>query len=156
MTLTGHPGSPVLDQIFFQHPLFTFSLLESLCTISIHVLLGLPRPPLSSTSISVHLFTQFSSAFRSACPNHHNLLLLTASTMLSIPSLFLESEFVHLSCNLTPHVNLTIVISDRSGFLSASVDTAQISPPYNTTCHTRYINSSFHFQTYSLCTQNWL
>ena len=51
--------------------------------------------------------------------------------MLSIPSLFLKSEFVHLSRSLTPHMNPTILISFLSSFLSVSPDTAQVSPPYN-------------------------
>ena len=148
MTLTGHPGSPVLDQISTVsmsscagHPLFMFSLLKSLCTTSIHVLLRLPRPLLPSTSIVVHLFTQSSSDYRSTCPNHRNLLL-TASTMLSIPSLFLKSELVHLSHSLTPHINHTIVISFICSFLSVSADTAKFlhHTPYNFS-HTLYILS---------------
>ena len=64
MTFTSHPGSPVLDQISavsmsscFEHALSLCSVfLKSLSTTSIHVLWGLPRHLLPSTSIFVQLF----------------------------------------------------------------------------------------------------
>jgi len=45
----------------------------------------------TSTSYSIHFFTQSLSSFRSKCPNHHNLFCCSIEIMSSNPSLSLDS-----------------------------------------------------------------
>ena len=53
--------------------LFKLRAWQSFCTTSFHVLFGLPLGLETSTSYSIHFFTQSVSSFRSTCPYHRNL-----------------------------------------------------------------------------------
>jgi len=126
-----NPGEPVPEEIFthyslwssiiptcFLHlprsmasSLFTPRALQSFCTISVQVFFGLPFGLIPSTSYSVHFFTQLLSSFRSTCPYHRNLFCCSTEIMSSNSSLPLNSLLGTLSCNFTPHIHLTILIS---------------------------------------------
>jgi len=63
-----------------------------------------------STSYSIHFFTQ-SLSFYSTCPYHRNLFCCSTEIMSSNPSLSLNRLLGTLSCSLTPHIHLTILLS---------------------------------------------
>ena len=91
--------------------LFNPRALQSFSTISLQVFFGLPLGLVTSTLYSIHFFTQSLSSFRSTCPYHHNLFCCSTETMSSNSSLPLNSLLETLSCNFTPHIHLTILIS---------------------------------------------
>jgi len=53
------------------------------------------------------------SSFRSTCPYHRNLFCCSTEIMSSNPSLSLNPLLGTLSCSLTPHIRVTILISAR-------------------------------------------
>ena len=65
----------------------------------------------SSTSYSIHFFTQSVFSFHNTCPYHCNLFCCSINIMSSIPSLSLNSLLGTLSLTLTLHIHLTILIS---------------------------------------------
>jgi len=69
--------------------------------------------PGTSTSYSVHFFTQSLSSFCNTCPYHCSLFHCSTGTeiMSSNPSLCLNPLLGILSCSFTPHIHLTILIS---------------------------------------------
>jgi len=64
-----------------------------------------------STSYSIHFFTQSWSSFHNTCPYHCNLFSCSTKIMSSNPSLSHNPLFGTLSCTVTPHIHLTILIS---------------------------------------------
>src|SRR5882757_1966608 len=93
----------------------------------------LPLSLVPPISISLHDFTQSASSFLSKCPNHLSLPRLTTSDTLSIFNRFLRSSFGILSLNVTPHILLTIIISDLSSLRISSTLTGHVSLPYTIT-----------------------
>jgi len=75
------------------------------------VFFGLPLGLAPSTSYSIHFFTQSLSSFHITCPYHRHLFRCSTEIMSSKPSLPLNSLLGTLSCNFTPHIHLTILIS---------------------------------------------
>ena len=61
-------------------------------------------------------FTQSSSVLRSSCPNQRNLLLLTTSSIHSLPNLYWNSALVILSCNLLARISYSIFFLISSYF----------------------------------------
>ena len=92
--------------------LFKLHAWQSFCTTSLHVLFGLPLGLESSTSYSIHFFTQSVSSFRNTCPYHHNLFCCSIKIVSSISSLSVSSLLGILSFTLTLHIHLTILISE--------------------------------------------
>ena len=93
---THHPDHPVF--ISFCHLprsiasfLFKLRAWQSFCTISIHVLFGLPLGLEPSTSYSIHFFNKSVSSFCNTCPYHRNLFCCSINIISSIPSLSLNS-----------------------------------------------------------------
>ena len=72
---------------------------------------GLPLGLASSTLYSIHFFTHSLSYFRSTCLYHRNLFCCSTEIMSSDPSLSLNPLLGTQSYSLTPHINLTILIS---------------------------------------------
>jgi len=91
--------------------LFNLNAWQSFSTISVQVFFGLPLGLAPSTSYSIHFFTQSLPSFRSTCPYHHNLFCCSTEMMSSNPSLSVNPLLGTLSCSLTPHIHLTILIS---------------------------------------------
>jgi len=93
---THHPDHPISIS-FFHLPrsiassLFKLRAWQSFCTTSLHVLFGLPLDLESSTSYSIHFFTQSASSFRNKCPFHRSLFCSSINIISSIPSLSLSS-----------------------------------------------------------------
>jgi len=89
--------------------------------------------PGTSTSYSIHFFTQSLSSFRNTCPFHRNLFHCTAEItgMSSNPSLSLNPLLGILSCNFMPHIHLTILIAGCWSATSFSFLTGQVSLPCN-------------------------
>jgi len=128
----GHPGwagtrrnithshsswSPIIP-ICFLHLLrsiassvFNPRALQSFSTISLQVLFRLPLGLVPFTSYSIHFFTQSLSSFRSTCSYHCNVFRCSTEIMSSNSSLPLNSLLGTLSCNFTPHIHHTILIS---------------------------------------------
>jgi len=81
--------------------------------ISLQVLLGLPLGLASSSSHSIHFFTESLSYFCSTCTclYHRSLFFCSTETMSYKPSFSLNPFFGTLSCSLAPHIHLTILIS---------------------------------------------
>jgi len=77
------------------------------------VFFGLPLGLAPSTSYSIHFFTQSLSSFRNTCHTHCNLFRCSTEIMSSNTSLSLNLLLGILSCCLTPHIHLTILISAR-------------------------------------------
>ena len=117
------PPLPILRIFLFQPALS----LMSLSTTWLHVIFGLPRPLLPSTSNDMIFFTQSSSSFRSTRPNYLNLFRFTASDTDSIPILFFSSALGTISLSDTPHIYLTILISIRSNLPLCSAVMAHVS-----------------------------
>jgi len=84
--------------------LFNPSALQSFSTISKFSLVYL---------LAWHplLHTQSLSSFRNTCPYHRNLFCCSTEIMSSKLSLPLNSLLATLSCNFSPHIHLTILIS---------------------------------------------
>ena len=114
-----HPGQRTSFIIFLHlqwstaSSLFSLRAWQSSRTTSFQVLFGLPLGLESSTSYSMHFFTQSSSSFRSTCPYQCSLFCFNINAMSSTPSLSLSSLLGSLSFSLTPHIHLTILISAR-------------------------------------------
>ena len=109
--------------------LFSLRASQSSRTTSLQVLFGLPLGLGSSTSYSMHFFTQLSSSFRSTCPYQCSLFCCNTNAISSMPSLSLSSLFGSLSFNLTPHIHLTILISARWSATTFSSLTGQFLLP---------------------------
>jgi len=116
---THHPDQHPVFTSFFHLPrsiassLFKLRGWQSFCTISFHVLFGLPLGLEPSTSYSIHFFTQSESSFHSTCPYHCSLFCCSINIISPIPSLSLNSSLRTLSFTLTLHIHLTILISAR-------------------------------------------
>ena len=114
------PTQPIL---IIGHPLSSSSIYNDpwhpLC--SVYVLDSPLRQPLSRSSLVfllvldslLHTPCISSPSFRSTCPYHHSLFCCNIDAMSSIPSLSLSSLLGNLSCSLTSHIHLTILISAR-------------------------------------------
>jgi len=115
---THHPDPPVFIS-FFHLPrsiassLFKLHAWQSFCTTSFHVLFGLPLGVEPPTLYSIHFFTQSVSSFHNTCPYHCNLFCCSIKIISSIPSHSLNSLPGTLSCTLTLHIHLTILICAR-------------------------------------------
>jgi len=81
-----------------------------LSTISLQVFFGLPLGLAPSTSYSIHFFIQSLSSFCSTCPYNRNLFCCSTEIMSSNRSLSLNPLLGTLSCSLTTHIHLTILI----------------------------------------------
>ena len=101
----------------------------SLSTTFSYVIFGLPLSLLPSTVISILFFTQSLPSFLNTCPIYLSLLHSITSLIFSMPILSLSSAFV-FSLSDTPHIYLTILISDLSSFASCLVFTAHVSLLY--------------------------
>jgi len=116
---TNHPDHHPIFISFFHLPrsiassLFKLRAWQSFCTISFHILFGLPLGLEPSISYSIHFFTQSVSSFHNTCPYHHNLFCCSINIISSIPSLSFNSLLGTLSFTLTLHIHLTIFISAR-------------------------------------------
>jgi len=134
---THYPDHRPIFISFFHLPwsiassLFQLRAWQSFCTISFHVLFGLPLGLEPSTSYSIHFFTQSVSSFRSTCPYHRNLFCCSINIISSIPSLSLNSLLGTLSSTLTLHIHLTILISARWSATSFSFLTGEVSLAYS-------------------------
>jgi len=132
---TQHPDHHAIFISFFHLPwsiasyLFKLRAWRSFCTTSFHVIFGLPLGLETSTSYSIHFFTQLVSSFRSTCPYHPNLFCCSINIISSLPSLSLNSLLGTLSFTLTLHIHLTILISARWSATSFSFLTGQVSLP---------------------------
>jgi len=91
--------------------LFNRRAWQSLSTISLHVLFGLPLGMAPATSYSTHFFTQLLSSFRSTCPYHCSLFRWSTKIMSSNPRVSLKPLLGILSGSFTSHIHLTILIS---------------------------------------------
>ena len=80
---------------------------------NLQVFFGLPVGLAPSTSYSIHFLTQSLSSFCSTCSYHCNLFCCSIEIMSFNLSLSLNPLFGNLSCSLTPHICLTILISAR-------------------------------------------
>jgi len=109
--------------------LFKLRAWQSFCTTSFHVLFGLPLGLETSTSYSIHIFTQSVSSFHNTCPYHRNLFCCSINIISSIPNLSLNSLLGTLSFTFTLHIHLTILISARWSATSFSFLTGQVSLP---------------------------
>jgi len=129
-TYCGHQWS----LIWFLHllqsmasSLFNLRAWQSFSTISVQVFFCLPLGLAPSTSYCIHFFTQSLSSFHSTCPYHCNLFCCTTKIMSSNPSFSLNPLLGILSCSLTPHIHLTILISAHWSATSFSFLTGQVS-----------------------------
>jgi len=110
---TRHPDHHPIFIIFFHllrsiaSSLFKLHAWQSFCTTSFHVLFSLPLGLESSTSYSIHFFTQSVSSFCSTCPYHHNLFCCNINIISSILSLSLISLLGTLFFTITLHIHLT-------------------------------------------------
>ena len=111
---------------------------------SIHVLYSLFPQSLSKFSL-VYLLAWHSPlhtsyiSFRNTCPYHCNLFCCSTNTMSSKPSLPLNSLLGTLSCNFTPNIHLTILISALWSAASFSFLTGQVSLPCNILLRTQLL-----------------
>jgi len=104
---------------------------QSFYTISFQPLFGPPLHLSSSTSYSIHFFTQSLSSFCSKCPYHRNLFSCSTEIMSSNPSPSLSPLLGTLSCSLMPHIHLTILIFARWSATTFSFLMGQFSFPCN-------------------------
>ena len=111
--------------------LFNLHAWQFFFTISLQFFFGIPLGLAPSTSNSIHLFTQSLSSFHSTYPYRCNLFCCSTKIMSSNPSLSLSPLLGTLSCMLTPHIHLTILISARWSATSFSFLTGQVSLPCN-------------------------
>ena len=91
--------------------LFSLRAWLSFSTTSLQVFFGLPLGLTPSTSYSIHFFTQSLPSFCSPCPYYCNLFCCSTEIMSYNPSLSLNPLVGTISCSLTPHIHLTILIS---------------------------------------------
>jgi len=115
-TYRGHQSSLICFIHLLQSmasSLFNPCARQSFSTISLQVFFGLPLGLAPSTSYFIHFFTQSLSSFRNTCPYHRNLFHCSTEIMSPNPSLSLNPLLGILSCSLTPHIHLTILISAR-------------------------------------------
>jgi len=103
---------------------------QSLSKLSLVYLLAW-HPPLHTAYIS--------SSFRSTCPYHRNLFCCSTEIMLSNPSLSLNPLIGTLSCSLTPHIYLAILISARWSATSFFFLTGQVSLSCNVLLRTQLL-----------------
>jgi len=111
-THRGHQSSYLLPPSTTIHGILPIqsTCFMSFSTISLQVFFGLPlglAPPLH-TPLFLHPIVIF---FRNTCPYHRNLFCCSTEIVSSNPSLPLNSLLGTLSCNFTPHIHLTILIS---------------------------------------------
>jgi len=113
--------------------LFNLIALQSFSTISKFSLVYLLawHPRLHTLYISWIFFTQSLASFHSTCPHHHNLFCCSTKIMSSNPSFSVIPLLGSLSCILTPHVHLTILISARRSATTFSFLTGQVLLPCN-------------------------
>jgi len=119
--------------------LFNLRAWQSFSTISLQVFFGIPLGLAPSTSYSIHFFTQSLPSFHNTCPYHRNLFRCSTKIMSSKPSLPLDCLLGTLSCNFTPHIHLTILISALWSATSFSFITGQVSLPCNIVLHTQLL-----------------
>ena len=108
-----------------QSPFFLISYLST----SLHLFLGLPFTPLSSTCSVLILFIQHNSSLLSTWPNHLNLFHCMTSATSSIASMLLTHSILFLSLKLTPVIHLNILISLLCIFLISSIFVGHVSLP---------------------------
>jgi len=140
-TYHGHQSSLIcfLHLLRSMASLFNLRAWQSFSTISLQVYFGLSLGLAPSTSYTVHFFTQSLSSFRSTCPYQRNLFCCSPEIMSSNPSLFLNPLLGTLSCSLTIHVHLTILISAHWSATSFSFLTGHVSLPCNILLHTQLL-----------------
>jgi len=141
-----NPGEPVPEETFTHSHLSAFSIYYnpwhppySVFFHNLQVFFGLPLGLAPFTSYSIHFFTQSLSSFRHTCAYHRNLFHCSTEIMSSKPSLPLNSLLGTLSCNFTPHIHLTILISALWSATSFSFVTGQVSLPCNILLHTQLL-----------------
>src|SRR5665811_793871 len=117
----------------FVMSIFNPPFLMSSSTHSRQVFLPLPLPPLFPTIRFLHADTQSSFSFRSTCPNHLNLPLLTTSATSTISKRFINFSLGILSLTLTPHILLTIALSVLTNLRTSSTFIGHVSLPYTST-----------------------
>jgi len=122
-----HPRSMYVPHSLLPQPLYQFSM----------VYLGLAP----STSYSIHSFTQSMSSFHKTCPYHCNLYCCSTEIMSSNPRLSLNPLLGTLSCTLTPHIHLNILISDHWCATSFSSLTGQVPLPCNILLRTQLLHN---------------
>src|SRR5258706_264264 len=111
--------------------LFNLNLFMSSCTHSCQVFLPpLPLPLTPSTTKLLHADTRSVGSLRSTCPYHLSLPRLTTSEIPSMPKRLNNSSLLFLSRSVTPHINLTIILSVRSSLCISSTFIAHVSLPY--------------------------
>jgi len=120
-------------------PLFNLRAWQSFSKISLQVFFGLPLGLAPSSSYSIHFFTQSLSSFHSTCLYHRNPFCGSTEIMSSNPSLSLNPLLGTLSCSLTPHIHLTILMSACWSSTSFSFLTGQFSIPCNILLHTQLL-----------------
>jgi len=140
-THRGHQSSQSGFSIYYDpwYPPYSIHVLYSLFPQSLQVFFGLPRGLLPSALYSIHFFTQSLSSFRSTCPYHRNLFRCSTEMMSSNSSLRISSLLGTLSCNFTPHIYLTILISAVWSATSFSFLTSQVSLPCNILLRTQLL-----------------
>jgi len=114
-TVTVRPQQP-LD---LQHIAPDGMGLQSFSTISLQVFFGLPLGLALSTSYSIHFLTQSLSSFHSTFLYHHTCFAIVPRLchliLVSLSTLYLELgtgvTWFLVTCNFTPHIHLTILIS---------------------------------------------
>ena len=119
-----------------------FFLISSFNT-SIHLFLGLPFTPSSSTcSVSI-LFNQHNSSLLSTWPNHLSLFRHMTSAMSSIASMFLTHSLLFLSLKLTRVIHLNILISLLCIFLISSMFVGRLTAIQHCRSYACCIDNSF-------------
>jgi len=94
-----HPPSSIyVPDSLFPQSLFKFSLVYFLAWHS-------------HTSYFIHSLPNHCLLFAAHAHKHHNLFCCSTKIMSSNPSLFVKPLLGTLSCSLTPHIHLTILIS---------------------------------------------
>ena len=128
-TYRGHQSSLVcflhLLRSSPQHPPCWIHVPDSLFH-DLQVFFGLPLGLAPSASYAIHFFIQSLSSFSSTCPYHCSLFCCSTKIMSYNPSLSLNPLLGTLSCSLTPHIYLTILISASCSATSFSFLTCNI------------------------------
>ena len=111
-----------------------------------------PEETFTTTLIVVinHPYLLSLSSFCSTCPYHCNLFRCSTEIMSSNSSLPLNSLLGTLSCNFTPHIHLTILISALWSATSFSFLTGQVSLPCNILLRTQLLRSETGKETMGL------
>jgi len=130
--------------------LFNLSAWQSFSIISLQVFFGLPYT----------ILHQSLSSFRSTCPYHCNLFCCSTEIMSSSRCLLLNPLLGTLSCNLKPHIHLTILISACWSATLFSYLTGQISLPCNILLRTQLLYNlpltHTHTHTHNHFTALWI